>query len=318
MPQPLPPAQVAPAPAPPEALAAAQSALLEAYDWGRPWPPLPGLGRAALLSHRWLRTALSYDPLGRPPDNPFAAGSSRQEVQRLRALMHHPDRLSATTLQALSLTEPGTAMALWRWGQARVRRGTLPPARRRAWEDRLITAGPPLSRGYALRHALCHALAEQDEARFTALRALANPAAETTLRGFQRLFGLLGGPLPRLRLWSLPGLTYADLAPGRARRLWICPAEASRQAPLPEDTLWIIPSLAGHLDDRSATLDEPSRQEGEALAHRLERPPGQAWFAPSRAALESLGLAWFPILLELDDQGHLARIRMGDAAPAKP
>jgi hypothetical protein len=262
--------------------------------------------------------ALSFDPLGAPPKNPFAAGSSHREIQRLHTLLNHPKHLSAATLKALPGREPGTALALWRWGQAQVRQGVFSPSQRRAWEDRLLTIGPPLSRGYALRHALCYALAEQDEARFTALRALADPAAEATLLGFQRLFGLLGGPLPRLRLWSLPDLTYTDLAPEASRRLWICPAEADRLESLPAGTLWIIPSLVGSLDDRSATLDEASRKEGEILARRPGLPLHQAWFAPSRSALESLGLAWFPILLELDEQGQLTRIRMGDAAPPRP
>lgn len=318
MPQPSPPALVAPAPMPPQTLAEAQAALLEAYDWGRPLPPSPRLGGAAARSYRWLRTALAFDPLGTPPDSPFTAGPSQRESQGLRTLISHPGRLSPAALQALPFTEPGTALALWRWGRAQVRQGAFSAAQRRAWEDRLITAGPALSRGYALRHALCYALAEGDETRFTALRALADPAAEATLVGFQRLFGLLGGALPRLRLWSLPELTYADLAPQPSRRLWICPAEAGRPVTLPTGTLWIIPSLVGSLDDRDATLDEASRKEGEALARRPDLPPGQAWFAPSRAALESLGLAWFPILLELDAKGNLTRIRMGDAAPAKP
>ena len=45
---------------------------------------------------------------------------------------------------------------------------------------------------------------------------------------------------------------------------------------------------------------------------------GEAPSAPSRAAFEGLGLAWFPILIELDPKGDVRSIRMGDAAPDKP
>jgi hypothetical protein len=31
-----------------------------------------------------------------------------------------------------------------------------------------------------------------------------------------------------------------------------------------------------------------------------------------------VGLAWFPVLIDLDAKGFLRSIRMGDAAPEKP
>ena len=46
------------------------------------------------------------------------------------------------------------------------------------------------------------------------------------------------------------------------------------------------------------------------------------WF-PDRKALIRAGtigqaLAWFPILIDLDAQGNIQRVRMGDAAPRNP
>jgi hypothetical protein len=140
------------------------------------------------------------------------------------------------------------------------------------------------------------------------------------MTGFQRLFGLLGGPSPVLRFWTLPGLDYRDLRLDElgARRAWIRPAENGPLPELPTGTAWIIPSPSGSLDERAASLTGASLNEGEALASRLRLDGRSAFFAPSGAAFAQLGLVWFPVLLDLDAKGHLRSIRMGDAAPAKP
>jgi hypothetical protein len=91
--------------------------------------------------------------------------------------------------------------------------------------------------------------------------------------------------------------------------------------PLPEipmGTSWIIPSTSGGLDERDASLSEPLMEEGRALANRVQLAGQAAFFAPSRGAFESLGLVWFPILIELDGKGDIRAIRMGDAAPDRP
>lgn len=313
---PPPPAIQEPPPATPSQNA--EEALLEAYDWGQPFPKMPRLQGAAALSYQWLRTALAFDPLGPPPRNPFTAGSRHQEVQALLALLKQPGGGSAKALKSLPLKSAGTAVVFWRWGQSQVQGGAFQQSQRRAWEDRLMTAGPPLTRGYALRHALCWALAEQDEDRFTELRSLADPAAEDIVTGFQRLFGLLGGPLPALRLWTLPGLEYQDEALSSARRIWLYPLEEGPLPVVPDGTTWIIPSQVGAQNERDATLETSTQKEGEALADRLRNEGRQAWFAPSRPALEHLGLVWFPALLELDAKGNLTSIRMGDAGPRRP
>ncbi|HEY3399661.1 MAG TPA: hypothetical protein VGK03_03430 [Geothrix sp.] len=309
-----PPAEIRPAP---PSAAELQDRLLEAYDWGRPLPKAPkGPGAAA---YAWLSLAATFDPQRQLPANPFPPGPAHGEAEALRALMKAPPARLAARLTALPLRQRGTALALWRWGKARIHEGRFPATVRRAWEDRLLAAGPALTRGYALRHALCWALAEQDEARFTALKARADADADPIVIRFQRLFAQLGGPSPILRLWTLPGLGYQDLRLDQlgASRIWITPAEEGPLPELPAGVAWIIPSLNAGLDDRSASLQGGLLAEAQSLATRL--PAGQtAHFIPSRDAFENLGLAWFPILIELDGQGRIKAVRMGDAAPQKP
>ena len=269
---------------------------------------------------RTVQAAATFDPQKELPADPFPPGAAHREAEALRTLVKAgPTRLPAR-LAALPLRQPGTALALWRWGKAQVRGGRFTPAVRRAWEDRLLAAGPALTRGYALRHALCWALAEQDEARFAALKARPDLAENSVLTGFQRLFGLLGGPSPVLRLWTLPGLDYQDLRLDQlgAARVWILPAEEGPLPDLPADVAWVIPSLEAGLDDRGASIQGTLRTEALALAGRFREAGRTARFVPSQAAFQQLGLAWFPILVELDGRGNITALRMGDAAPLKP
>ncbi len=317
LPQPSPPALVAPAP---PRYADAETALLEALDWGWAPPAPPNLKGPAALDYRWLQAAASFEPDHGLPASPYAGGAAAREAQALRNLLQAPLEQVPGRLQALTLRQGGTSLALWRWGQRRVRDGAFPPPLRRAWEDRLLVAGPGLLRGNALRHALCWALAEQDEARLVAIKARAGQDAAETIRGIQRLFGLLGGPSPDLRLWSLPELDYRDVRLDQlgGSRIWVLPAEAGPLPVLPAGTVWIVPSPSGNQDERDASLTGPALAEGQALAERFRAAGRTAHFAPSSRAFEHLGLAWFPILIELDSQGYLKSIRMGDAGPRQP
>ncbi len=314
--QATPPAVVAPAPS----LKEAETDLMEAFDLGQPLPPMPLLAGKAALPYRWLRSAATFDPSQALPASPFPAGPARQETDALRRLLKAPKARLPAALKAQTLHESGTALALWRWGQVQVRTGAFDAALRRAWEDCLLAAGPVLTRGYALRHALCWALAERDEARFASLKAKPLEGAEEVLAGFQRLFGLLDGPSPVLRLWSLPGLAYRDLHLDQlgASRIWVLPAEAGALPALPADTAWIVPSASGSLGERDASLSGTSLAEGQALAERFRAEGRTAQFAPSQSAFIEIGLAWFPILLVMDDKGMIRSVRMGDAAPDRP
>jgi len=311
-----PPTLIAPAPSAQEA----EAALLEAFDYDLALPTEPKLKGAAALKYRWLRATATFDPTRELPANPFAAGRERQEAEALRHLLKAPKDQLEGELKALPIRTSGTALALWRWGQIQVRAGAFQGALRRLWEDRLLSAGSVLTRGYGLRHALCWALAEQDEARFSSVRSAAGTTSEETIKGFQRLFGLLGGPSPMLRLWALPAMEYHDLRLDQlgSTRVWICPAEPAALPDLPPGTAWIIPSATADLSERDASLSEGLLTEGRALAVRLQGTGRSAQLAPSRAAFENLGLAWFPILIELDAKGDIRTIRMGDAAPDRP
>ncbi|WLT32774.1 hypothetical protein [Geothrix sp. PMB-07] len=313
-----PPAIVTPIPAP--AGQEAENALLEAFDWENALPAPPKLKGAAALSYRWLRIAATFEvERGLPPD-PFAGGPDRQEAEALRRLMKAPKDQLATALKTLPLRRSGTALALWRWGRLQVRQGAFEAPLRRLWEDRLIAAGPALTRGYGLRHALCWALAEQDEARLATLRPAPGADSESTFKDFQRLFGLIGGPSPVFRLWTLPGLDYQDLRLDQlgASRIWVCPPPKEALPALSPDTAWVIPSETGYQDAVDASLSAPLMDEGKALAQRLQEAGRNGRFAPSRAAFEKLGLLWFPILIVLNGKGDIQSIRMGDAAPQKP
>ena len=315
MPLPLqtPPALEAPVPVPSQE---AERALLDAYDWGLTLPAAPGLKGTAALDYRWLCLAATFEPRQGLPTHPFAAGTARAEGEALRRLSQLPAERLPKALQALPLKHSGTALALWRWGQQRVRQGAFTPLVRQAWENRLLGAGPSLLRGYALRHALCWALAERDEARFVDLRARTRGEAEPILKGFQRLFGLLDSPSPELRLWSLPGLAYADQRFDQlgAERVWICPAPTGPLPTPPVGAAWIIPSSAGATEEREASLAGEALSEAQAMAERLKAAGQHAYLAPSRDAFERLGLSWFPILIELDAKGAVKEVRMGDAA----
>jgi len=318
---PLPPPSTPPAVAAPEPTdAEGLEALLEAFDWGHPLPLMPKkLKGQAGLRYQWLRRAATFDPTGDPPTGPFLSGRERREVESLRRLPKVPREHLVAALKDLSLREAGSALALWRWGQVRVRSGVFDQATRRTWEDRLLRDGPALTRGYALRHALCWALAEKDESRFAALRPTGDPSLEGVHHAFQGLFGLLGGPSPVLRLWTLPGLDYRDLSLDRlGSRVWICPLGEDPLPALPPGTAWIIPSASGAQEERDASLPEALLAEGRDLARRLQPAGLTAHFAASRPAFERLGLLWFPILVELDETGGLRSIRMGDAAPRQP
>ncbi|MBI1753671.1 MAG: hypothetical protein HY014_08845 [Acidobacteria bacterium] len=295
-------------------------ALLEAFDWEKPLPALPKLKGAAALSYRWLRAAATFEPERGLPADPFAGGPDRQEAEALRRLLKTPKKQLPAALKDLPLRRAGTALALWRWGRLQARGGAFDAALRRLWEDRLLAAGPALTRGYGLRHALCWALAEQDEARLAALRPAPGADSESTFKDFQRLFGLIGGPSPVFRLWTLPGLDYQDLRLDQlgASRIWVCPALKDALPPLPAGTAWILPSETGYQDAADASLSAPLMDEGQALGQRLREAGRNAQFAPSRTAFEKVGLAWFPILITLNAKGDIQAIRMGDAAPEHP
>ena len=302
--------------------------VMQDFDAEDPALPLrnPVVRIADRRSLRWLRSAA----LSERPDNPFQKHTaSFAEAEALLTLME-TDRTQAemigTLLSKLKVQESGTAMALWRWARREERIRPWSSATRRIWEDKLMAKGvPAMLNGYALRHGLCWALAEKDEARFAELKAAWGQDAPSLFASFQGLFGWFDGISPKLRLWKLPGLEYQDgrmdsllaFDGGRSSRIWISP-EIGSLSKMPVDTAWIVPSATGGQNSNETSLAGVEKSAGETISINVARAKGEAYFAPSRTDFEVLGLVFFPILIELDHKGAIKDIRMGDAAPPRP
>lgn len=292
----------------------AESPLLEAFDEGLPIPELPAKP-APEPSLRWLHDALRNEAL--KPTSPFAKGTP--EFEETRALLAWLGKGSEPAQLSLRLT--GSQVLFWRWGAARARQGGWDRAARQAWEDRLLQAGVHgLMREYALRHALCFALADKDELRFASLKARWEEEAPRLFPGFQRAFALLGRPLPRLRLWALPGLSGLDESLAgkgfRVIRIEVPPEGGPLATPDP-DTAWLLPSREGQVEANAAELDPATLLEAQGLAARTPAGARTLYLAPSRASLETYGLTFFPARLDLDSEGLVKGIYLGDAARAK-
>jgi hypothetical protein len=76
--------------------------------------------------------------------------------------------------------------------------------------------------------------------------------------------------------------------------------------------------MEGSQPRAAATLEGSSRAEAERLAARLRTAGRTAYLAPVREVLETYALMFFPIRIDLDAGGAVARIRMGDALLARP
>ena len=308
-----------PKPGKPLPLEDAELEVLDAFDAETPAdrlpaPPVASRDRPAL---RWLR-ANARTPR---PENPFRPGSAaHREATALRRLLEAVPDAQSAALAAVRPTLSGTYLGLWRWGKSLTRAGRMSREVRQVWEDRLLAGDPPmLVKDYALRHALCFALAEADEGRLAALKPAFEGLPGELREGWQRLFGFLGARGPVLRFWRLPGRQVQEGPPDmHGRRLWFQPAEEGELPALPEGTTWVVPARQARQSKDTQYLEGPDAEEAALLEKRLAAAGREALFAPMREALLQDGLAYFPILLEMDEQGRVAAIRMGDAAPAQP
>lgn len=296
----------------------AHDQVLEAFDEDpllRALPPahLQAKDRPA---QAWLLAALTEPK----PRIPFPKGSkAHREARALQDLLEAPHPERALHLKTLTLNLVGTQAALWRWGQGLSQKGEMPPGLRHQWEDRLLhNQCAAVIRGWAMRHAFCFALAEADEGRLDALKAACAQEVPDLVQQFQRAFALLGGPPPRIYLWSLPGLEPLDQPMGRLGScLRISPLEPGTPPP-PEDCAWIIPAMGSDLSTELSALEGPSLEEAHRLAIETRSLGRTAYLAPSRAPFMDCALVFFPIEIRLDTEGLIRTIRMGDAAQAKP
>lgn len=302
----------------PLSLSHAENQYLEAWDIREgdgpiTLPPVAAKDRAAM---QWLAAA-TRETL---PNNPFPRGGrSWKEAEAVRRFVGAAAKPIEGALQALTLTHGGSYVALWRWGQLKVRKGELTQTLRHRWEERLLDpVSPPVIRDSAMRHAFCFALAEADSERFAALKEKYEDDFGTLFPLFQSAFSLLGTPAPVVHLWRLPDLTSVDLPLSElgGRHVRFQPDPGKGLPALPPDTAWVVPTRDGSQPEASTYLEGASLFEARQLIPRLEAAGRTAYLAPVRKVFETYALMYFPIQIELDDQGNITRIRMGDAALA--
>ncbi|MDR2696983.1 MAG: hypothetical protein LBB40_00730, partial [Holophagales bacterium] len=170
--------------------------ILDAFDYGVSID-LPRLSHKRALDQaklQWLHSAVNLSL----PVSAFAANSSEgKEAAGIIKFLNTEVMPTKRILNKIILRLSGSQMALWRFGQANVRNGKWDSIARLCWEDRLLDRSVhPIIRGFALRHALCWALAENDEKRFADLKnARIGEDAPSIFSLFQKTFASLGGPL---------------------------------------------------------------------------------------------------------------------------
>lgn len=305
--------------APPKSLPEAETSFLEAYDAQEDARDLkaPMVALADRSALKWLVESATKAI----PTNPFRRGSAPwREAESLRHLSALPTDSWLKAIESQPLTLRGSRLGLWRWGQSRVRDGRMGAGLRRQWEDKLLASGTSdLLFEYALRHALCFALAEADEVRFAQLKERWSAPAPDIFLDFQRAFALLGSPSPLFTLWKLPDMTTGDFSLHAlgTHRIWIAADSGKGLPELPADAIWIMPTKQGLQPEGQNTLLEPELSEARSLAARLQEAKREAYLAPVRKPFETYALMYFPILIELDAEGSIRKIRMGDAALAK-
>lgn len=294
-------------------LAEAEGTVLKAWDDqdGHGEFPRPLVDPRDEPGLRWLLAAAGPGL----PANPFPKRTTAwKEAEAVRSLLR--DGASATALRNLPISYGGSALALWKWARAR----ELPSALRQGWEDRLLAPTvPAVLRTSALRHALCYALAEGDTERFGRLRREVGDEDPDLFLTFQRTFALLGGPSPRFRLWSLPDLHRQEcgLQDLGSRRILIHPWLKGERPCRPEGAAWIIPLLEDHLPGLGDGLDTPRQKLGETLARDLGGDARNTWYAPGEEPMSTYGLIFFPVDIDLDSEGRIQRIAMGDASTSR-
>jgi len=277
--------------------------------------PTPTVRAKDRPSVDWLLASLREER----PSNPFPkGGKAHREAETLRTFLAAPPTEQLARFKTLPLTQAGTQVALWRWGQSKARQGEMAPALRVEWEDLLLKKGHALVvRGWTLRHAFCFALAEADETRLATLKEGFSEELPELTQQFQRAFALLGGPAPRFYLWSLPGLESQDLPLARlGPHIHIAPLEPGTP-PVPPEASWIIPCTESNFPAKASILDGKSLKEANQIAEQTRALGRKAWLAPSREPFEAYSLVFFPIDIRLDPAGMIRSIRMGDAALAR-
>ena len=295
----------------PETLKTLEYQILEAFDYGAAieLPKLPSDRAADQAVIQWLHSAVSLSI----PISTFAADSLEQsEAAEIIRFLNTAAVPPVSAFNELSLRLSGSQLALWRFGQASARSGKWGASVRRSWENRLMDSSiHPMIRGFAVRHALCWALAENDEARLADLKnSKIGEDAPLIFSLFQKTFASLDNPLTALRLWTSSFSEVSD-AGALGAGLWICP-DPDMPPPSPV-SVWIIPILGSPLKEGA------DNSQWKTSAEQFLKTPVfsdyKVFFAPFQKDLDLLGIALFPVLIEQDSVGNVKSIRMGDACP---
>jgi hypothetical protein len=295
----------------PEPLELLEYQILEAFDYGAAiaLPELPPERAADMAKLRWLHNA-AYSSL---PVSVFSAGSPEQkEAKGVLQFLKTTASPTEQNIGGLGLSLTGSQLALWRFGQANVRNGAWGRATRIQWEARLLEAPVhPIIQGFALRHALCWALAENDEKRFADLKHSEIGEGQPIIFAlFQKAFAALDGPLDALRLWT-SSLSGAEGGTPFCGAVWVCP---DPNFPPPGATKDLIgPPLETALTE-SADGPAWAARAGQMTEEKIFADY-RVFFAPFQKDMDMLGIALFPALLELGEDGNIKRIQMGDACP---
>ena len=292
-------------------LASLEYQMLEAFDYGfeARLPALPSERGMDMAKLRWLHAA-AYSSL---KISAFSDGSpEHSEAERVIKFLNAKELPTEASFSSLNMHLTGSQMALWRFGQAAVRNGSWGQNIRKQWEDLLLDQSiHPVIRGFALRHALCWALAENNEIRLAEIKnSSAGDDIPSLFSLFQKAFASLGGPLSPLRLWNSSFSQIENTKPF-AQKLWLCPDP--NFPPANKTTDWIVPLLEGSV---VGNTENPSWR---ANAEQLLKENGFSGYnvivAPFKKDLDLLGIALFPALVELDNGGKIMSIKMGDACP---
>ena len=290
-------------------LEALEFRILEAFDHEAftVLPELPADRASDMAKLRWLHSAASLDE----PVPTFDDGTAEQaEAVALLGFIRSGSSQTGDDFGKLDLRLSGSQLALWRFGRVKIRSGAWGKQARLNWEDLLLkSATHPVIRGLAFRHALCWALADNDESRFAELKhsSLGDDMPDIATL-FQKAFAALGETFGPLRLWT-PAFEVVAENPFLEGRVWVCPAP---DLPPPNDTVpWVVPLLSV-LPGKD--LDQVQIRAGaERMVESGVFEGYEVYFAPQNSDLEMLGIALFPTLIELDGHGSVVSIKMGDA-----
>jgi hypothetical protein len=285
--------------------------MLEAFDYGvavRP-PQLPSNRASEQAKLMWLHSAAHLPS----PVSTFQKNTpEKAEADELLEFLEAKEAPSEQSLVNLSLSLTGSQLALWHFGQTATRRGDWNSDIRRKWEDRLLEEKThPMIRGFALRHALCWALAENDEVRLARLKGTrASQDMPEIFVVFQKAFSAIGGPLSVLRLWT-SDLVVSQSGIQAGGKAWVCPD--SGFPPCDKTSIWVIPLLEPQGIENTESL--AWRDKAEKILELPIFADYKVSFAPYQRDLSLLGIAFFPALIHLDESGNVAKIQMGDACP---